>query len=267
MESNAHVVVLVVFCRAWVVSLPVTFLMAGQVDKGIGALDWVGWSCWLIGFAFESLADQSKQWHYDDPVVRKTFLHSNVWSVTRHPNYFGEESRTPGKHEVSILYPQAADSFSRFSLRPGEIMCWIGIFLTSASVYDRNTNAAYVSILSPLFTAFLLLFVSGIPLGEEKSDRKYGHLPEYIEYKRTTSPLIPMPNALYGGLPSCAKLLCCCEFPLYNQIPLQPGVQHDQQTDEEKRKQEDRKREKSIEKDSGSETESPLAPNSYQQSA
>ena len=77
-------------CRAWVVSLPVTFLMAGQIDKGIGALDWVGWICWLIGFVFEALADQSKQWHYDDPVARKTFLHNNVWSVTRHPNYFGQ---------------------------------------------------------------------------------------------------------------------------------------------------------------------------------
>lgn len=187
---------------AWIVSLPVTFLMAGKNDVSIGALDGIGWACWGIGFIFEALADQSKHNHYADERTRKTFLRTNVWAVSRHPNYFGE------------------------------IMCWLGIFLTSASVYERNTRAGYVSVLSPLFTAFLLLFVSGIPLGEERYDRKFGHLAEYIEYKRTTSPLIPMPPALYACMPEITRLVCCCEFPAYNKVPLAVGVKH--QTDGEK---------------------------------
>lgn len=227
---------------AWIVSLPVTFLMAGQHDASIGALDWVGWSCWLVGFVFESLADQSKQWHYDDPVRRSTFLRAGVWSVSRHPNYFGE------------------------------IAAWTGIFLTSASVYSRNTNAAYVAVLSPLFTAVLLLFVSGIPLGEERSDRKFGHLPEYIEYKRTTSPLIPMPTWVYARVPTVARIGCCCELPMYNRLELEPGVHHDQATGEEHAGPADqRQRARKDEQDSrASETES-LAPNeqtkTYQQEA
>ena len=87
----------------------------------------------------------------------------------------------------------------------GEIMCWIGIFLTSTSVYPSNTHSAYVSILSPLFTILLLMFVSGIPLGEERYDQKYGAVKEYREWKRVTSPLIPMPQCVYGRLPMVVK--------------------------------------------------------------
>jgi hypothetical protein len=50
-----------------------------------------------------------------------------------------------------------------------------------------------VPILSPLLTVVLLLFVSGFAMGEKKSDEKFGALPAYREYKRTTSPLMPMP--------------------------------------------------------------------------
>jgi hypothetical protein len=108
----------------------------------------------------------------------------------------------------------------------GEIMCWFGIFLSASSVFNANTNAAFVSILSPLFTAFLLLFLSGIPLGEARYDAKYGHLEEYIQYKRDTSPLIPMPTCLYRALPNFARLFCCCEFARYSTMELTVGVRH-----------------------------------------
>lgn len=180
---------------AWIVSLPVTFLQAAVVDRDIGALDIIGWSLWAIGFVFESLADQTKHNHYANPETRGTFLSTNVWRYSRHPNYFGE------------------------------IACWTGIFLTSASVYSRNTNAAYVSVLSPVFSAFLLLFVSGIPLGEERYDLKFGADPAYRKYKAETSPLIPMPPALYARIPNLMRLLCCCEFPMYSKVDLDTVAQ------------------------------------------
>ena len=49
----------------------------------------------------------------------------------------------------------------------------------------------YVSIISPTFVAFLLIFVSGIPLLEKAADKKWGTDPDYIEYKKKTSVLVP----------------------------------------------------------------------------
>jgi len=35
-------------------------------------------------------------------------------------------------------------------------------------------------------------------------------------YKKSTSPLIPIPPSLYIEVPGFIKMLCCCELPLYN---------------------------------------------------
>lgn len=44
---------------------------------------------------------------------------------------------------------------------------------------------------SPLFTAFLLTRVTGIPLSEAKYDEKYGHRKDYQAWKRDTPRLVP----------------------------------------------------------------------------
>jgi hypothetical protein len=44
---------------------------------------------------------------------------------------------------------------------------------------------------SPVFVTFLLLKVSGVPLSENKYDKKYGDRKDYQEWKKTTPMFIP----------------------------------------------------------------------------
>ncbi len=53
----------------------------------------------------------------------------------------------------------------------------------------------WATLISPVFVAFLLIKVSGIPLLEEKADARWGGQADYEEYKRSTPVLIPRPPA------------------------------------------------------------------------
>lgn len=73
-------------------------------------------------------------------VLKMLILIVGVWKVSRHPNYFGE------------------------------IIIWIGMFIISTSIC---VDGKWAGVLSPLFTMAILLFLSGIPLLEKKSDERY----------------------------------------------------------------------------------------------
>lgn len=45
----------------------------------------------------------------------------------------------------------------------------------------------------------------------------------YQLYKKSTSPLIPIPPSLYIEVPGFIKMLCCCELPLYNWMKAHPS--------------------------------------------
>ena len=52
-----------------------------------------------------------------------------------------------------------------------------------------------VFAISPLFVAALLYKVSGVPLLEKSSDKRFGHLDAYQKYKREVPEFIPrLPN-------------------------------------------------------------------------
>ena len=95
------------------------------------------------------------------------FCNAGLWSLSRHPNYFGE------------------------------IVLWIGIFVSSASIAK---NAGWLAVLSPVWTIVLLVFSSGIPLAEATAMKKYGETPGYKEYVETVSVLIPLPCCWKGYL-------------------------------------------------------------------
>jgi len=66
---------------------------------------------------------------------------------------------------------------------------WCGVAL-SASLANGHARAAW-AWLSPAFTAFLLLKVSGAPMVDKAGKRKWGGDPRYDEYVAKTSSLVP----------------------------------------------------------------------------
>ena len=96
----------------------------------IGWLTVVGIVVWLLGMTIEIVADAQKSAFRADPKNKDEFIRTGLWSRSRHPNYFGE------------------------------IVIWVGVFLTAAPVL---AGWQWVAILSPLFVILLLTRVSGIP--------------------------------------------------------------------------------------------------------
>lgn len=174
----------------WTVSLPVTVVNASDRDPSLRPEDIIGWVMWSVGFIIEATADQQKLWFKGFPENRGKWCNVGLWKYSRHPNYFGE------------------------------ILLWWGIFVASAAVLD---GAEWLVIIGPIFLTLLLLFVSGIPLLEESADKKHGNLGGYRHYKKTTSPLIPLPQVVYGNLPIWLKAAFFFEFPLYNKALPQDG--------------------------------------------
>ncbi len=115
-------------------------------------LDALGIIVWAIGFYFEAVGDRQKYLFAKDPANKGKFIQSGLWNKSRHPNYFGE------------------------------ILMWWGIFLLSA-----GCARWYLSLISPIVMTLLLTKVSGVPLLE----KKYAANPEYQEYKKRVSALIP----------------------------------------------------------------------------
>lgn len=167
----------------WTVSLPVTFINASEDNPPIGAADIIGWLMWAVGFLTESVADAQKTSFKNKAENKGKWCDAGLWAISRHPNYFGE------------------------------ILLWWGVFVASIPILSGGTWAA---VLGPIFITLILLFVSGIPLLEQSMDERYATRPEYLQYKKHTSPLIPLPQSVYGSLPRWAKQVFLCEFPLYN---------------------------------------------------
>jgi steroid 5-alpha reductase family enzyme len=145
-----------------------------------------------IGLLFEVLGDLQKTWFKNRPDSRGRHPDTGLWAITRHPNYFGE------------------------------IMIWWGIFLTAAPCIDANLGQSldgHVTILSPIFTMLILLFLSGMPTAEGQALGRYMKTPAnaavYREYRARTPPILPFVPACYRALPMPLKRVFCCEFPMY----------------------------------------------------
>ncbi|KAH1097535.1 hypothetical protein J1N35_014456 [Gossypium stocksii] len=175
----------------WTVTLPVTVVNASDRNPSVQAEDIIGWIMWSVGISFEAAADQQKLSFKNSPQNRGKWCNVGVWKYSRHPNYFGE------------------------------IFLWWGIFVASTPILE---GAEWLVILGPIFLTLLLLFVSGLPLLEESADKKFGNVAEYRIYKETTSPLIPLPQSVYGNLPLWFKAIFLFEFPFYSRSLPQEGL-------------------------------------------
>jgi len=134
--------------------------MTSQQPVAFDAFAVVGLVVWLFGLGFEVVADLQKSRFKADPANAGRFIDSGLWSLSRHPNYFGE------------------------------IVLWIGVAIVTLPVLQ---GWQWVGMLSPLFVMVLITKASGIPLLEAKADTKWGGQPDYEAYKDKTSVLIPRP--------------------------------------------------------------------------
>lgn len=131
-----------------------------QAGPPLGLVDLVGLAVWSTGFGIEVVADQQKHDFRANPQNRGRFITTGLWAWSRHPNYFGE------------------------------IVLWVGVFLIAAPALS---GWAWAAALSPVFVAFLLTRVSGVPLLEQRADTRWGEDPDYQRYKARTPVLVPRP--------------------------------------------------------------------------
>jgi steroid 5-alpha reductase family enzyme len=92
-------------------------------------------------------------------------------TCSRHPNYFGESTLWTGIATVSAGVLLSRPVQGALALSP----------LTAVSL----------CAVSPAFVTFLLLKVSGVPLSEEKYDKKFGDRKDYHEWKKSTPKFFP----------------------------------------------------------------------------
>jgi steroid 5-alpha reductase family enzyme len=129
-----------------------------DASQALGLADAIGFGLWGVGFAIEVIADRQKTVFRADPANHDAFITTGLWARSRHPNYFGE------------------------------IMLWSGVFIVGTPHY---VGWQWLVVISPLFCAFLLTRVSGIPMVETRSNARWGHLEAYQAYLAKTPVLIP----------------------------------------------------------------------------
>ncbi len=133
-------------------------ILTTKIDHNNYYFIYLGALVWLFGFLFEVISDYQKMKFKNIPDNKNKFIDTGLWSLSRHPNYFGE------------------------------IILWIGIFIITL---PSISGIDYITIISPIFVYFLLNKISGINLLEIKAQKRWGKLDSYKEYRSKTPQLIP----------------------------------------------------------------------------
>ena len=155
-----------IFLRTWTLQGLWVFLTSVSALTAISTttihpLDitlYAGTVIWIFGFVFEVIADYQKNRFRANKDNANQFIQSGLWSISRHPNYFGE------------------------------ITLWVGVTIIALPILR---GWQFVTLISPFFVFLLLTRVSGIPLLQVRADEKWGHLQTYQKYKENTPALWP----------------------------------------------------------------------------
>ena len=144
----------------WVTLCSMCALVAISSAEGIvmNALTYIGIILFIIGFSIEVIADNQKTAFRSIEANKDSFITSGLWSKSRHPNYFGE------------------------------VLLWFAIAVISFSSLE---GLQLVTLISPLFTYILLVYVSGVRMLEDMNDQKWANDEGYKSYKKSTPMLFP----------------------------------------------------------------------------
>lgn len=134
----------------YIVTLPLIY--GNSNSKDLMLLNYFGILVWGIGFYFEAYGDYQLKKFKKNPENKGKLMDKGLWSITRHPNYFGDATM------------------------------WLGIFFIAI---DR-IESIWI-LIGPMLMAFFLRYVSGVRLLE----KKYEGRADYDEYKKRTAAFIP----------------------------------------------------------------------------
>ena len=142
----------------WVSLCSMCALTAISSDGGVvvNAMFYFGLGLFVLGFSTEIVADNQKSKFRSFSENKDKFITTGLWAKSRHPNYFGE------------------------------IVLWTGIAVMSFSSLE---GWQYLTLISPIFTYILLVYVSGVRMLEARADKKWGDDEDYIKYKSETPAL------------------------------------------------------------------------------
>ena len=145
---------------AWVFITMAAGLAAitSMTQRPLGIFAIAGVFLWLVGFSIEVVADRQKIKFRRLPENADHFITSGLWAYSRHPNYFGE------------------------------ILLWLGITVIALPTL---VGWQYVTLISPIFVALLLIKVSGVRLLEADAKDRWGSDPNYQYYVNNTPVLVP----------------------------------------------------------------------------
>jgi steroid 5-alpha reductase family enzyme len=141
----------------WVVSVPLLLAQLDAPTAALRPLDLIGAALWAFGLIYESIADWQLLRFKRQPDQQGRVLRSGLWSLSRHPNYFGE----------AVL--------------------WWGLGLLALP------TGGLLALVGPALLTFLLLRVSGVALLDRTMTERR---PEYADYIRSTPAFFPVPRSL-----------------------------------------------------------------------
>ncbi len=136
------------------VSAPIILVMSNPEVSKLTHFGVAGFLVWIVGFVFEAGGDWQLTQFKKNPANKGQLLRDGLWSVTRHPNYFGDALQWWG----------------------------LGIFAIPYGTFG------IVVLAGPLLMTLFIRKVSGVDLLEKSlANRK----PGYEDYVRSTPPFLP----------------------------------------------------------------------------
>ena len=138
----------------FLVSLPVQL---GHADRSpsVGPMAVMGLLVWFLGIVFEAVGDMQLRRFKKDPSNAGLVMDRGLWSLTRHPNYFGDSC------------------------------VWWGIGIVAA-----EAGTAAWGLIGPVVMTLFLTKVSGVPMLERSLAKRK---PGYADYMARTSGFFPRP--------------------------------------------------------------------------